>query len=239
MSGTSEANATITVIVSDGETSTIEYTTTANESGEWTITGINVSELADGTLTFTVTAIDAAGNETEDDSVTAVKRTLAASNLEDTITQVNHQAVTVSGTGDPAATVSIVARNGEQSTEAVQVEIDEDGNWTAVIDVSDLADGTITFEITASVGDDEVETTITGEKDTVADGAILGATDPINADNVTAASINGTTQVDSSVEVSVTDGDVTIGPISVMIGEDGTWSLTGIDLSTLADGEIT
>ncbi len=239
VTGTSEANASIKVFVSNGDDSTIEYSATANASGEWTVSGIDVSELADGTLTFTVAAIDAAGNETEDDSVTVVKRTLAASNLEDTISQVNQETVTVSGMGDPAATVSIIARNGAESTAAVEVEVDEDGNWTAVIDASDLDDGTITFEITASVGEDEVETTITGVKDTVADGAILGATDPINADNVTAASINGTTQADSSVEVTVTDGEVTTDPVSVMIGDDGAWSLTGIDLSTLADGEIT
>jgi len=239
ITGTSEANASIKVIVSNGDDSTIEYSATANASGEWTVSGIDVSELADGTLTFTVTAIDAAGNETEDDSVTVVKRTLAASNLEDTISQVNQETVTVSGTGDPAATISIIARNGAQSTAAVEVEVDEDGNWTAVIDVSDLADGTITFEITASVGADSVETTITGTKDTLAEGVILGATDPVNSENKTAAAINGTSQVGSTVQVSVTDGVIIIGPTSATVAGDGTWSLTGIDLSTLAEGNIT
>src|SRR5690606_19722233 len=151
-----------------------------------------------------------AGNETEDSSVTVVKETLAASDLEDTISQVNEEAVTISGTGDPAATVSIVARNGEQVTEPVEVEIDAEGNWTAVIDVSNLDDGTITFEITASVGEDEVETTITGEKDTVADGAILSATDLVNPINQVDAAINGTSQAGSTVEITITGGAVTL-----------------------------
>jgi hypothetical protein len=74
--GTGEVGATITVVATDGVDSTIVYMTTVDGDGNWLIEGIDVSALADGTITFNVTATDAVGNTT-DDQITAEKTSAA------------------------------------------------------------------------------------------------------------------------------------------------------------------
>ena len=74
ISGTGEAGDTISVVADDGDIETEPQTTTVDENGDWTIT-IDVSALQDGTITFTVTATDAAQNSTTD-SITAEKDTV-------------------------------------------------------------------------------------------------------------------------------------------------------------------
>ena len=62
-SGTVEPGATVTVVASDGagghSTSPARATV---DSGTWTVSGINVTALNDGTITYTATAADPAGN---------------------------------------------------------------------------------------------------------------------------------------------------------------------------------
>ena len=59
--GTSQANTTISVVVSDTKGKTVTGTTTTDSTGHWTL-NLNAGTLADGVLTATVTATDLAGN---------------------------------------------------------------------------------------------------------------------------------------------------------------------------------
>ena len=61
-SGTGEAGATISLVVTDGTHSTTAQTTTVSAGGTWSISAIDVSALDDGTITFNVTATDLANN---------------------------------------------------------------------------------------------------------------------------------------------------------------------------------
>ena len=78
VSGTAEDDANISLVVSNGSITTDAYTTAANGDGRWSIPSIDVSSLADGTITYTVTATDPAGNfSTGDATATATKDTVA------------------------------------------------------------------------------------------------------------------------------------------------------------------
>jgi hypothetical protein len=70
----------------------------------------------------------------------------------------------------------------------------------------------------------------------------LTATTPVTSNNATAVAISGTAEVGATVEVRVIGGEsgseVVVGPISAAVAGDGTWSLSGIDVSTLPDGPI-
>ncbi len=74
-SGTGEAGAALSIVASDGTNSTAAQTTTVGAGGTWSVSGINLSALNDGTITFTVTATDAAGN-TATDTLTTTKDTV-------------------------------------------------------------------------------------------------------------------------------------------------------------------
>ncbi len=240
-SGTGEVGATISLVASDGTNTTIAYTTVVAADGTWTITGIDVSALADGTITYTATASDAAGN-TATSSLTSTKTTIAITSVTDPINGENQTNVSISGTGEVGATVSVVASDGTNSTIAYTTTIGEDGTWSiSEIDVSDLADGTITFTATATDAEDNTaETSVTAMKDTVApEVAITAVTNPINSINASDVSASGTGDVGDSISLVVSDGTNSTIAYTTTVGEDGTWSITGIDVSELEDGTLT
>ncbi|MCE9548322.1 MAG: FKBP-type peptidyl-prolyl cis-trans isomerase [Planctomycetia bacterium] len=71
-SGTGEAGASISVVASDGTNSTAAVTTTVSAGGVWSVSGLAVTTLNDGTITFKATATDTAGN-TATSSLSSVK----------------------------------------------------------------------------------------------------------------------------------------------------------------------
>ena len=74
ISGTAEANATLTRTVSDaGSAHTVTATGTANGSGAWSITNVDLSSLNDGTVTLDAAATDDAGNASPATTVTSSK----------------------------------------------------------------------------------------------------------------------------------------------------------------------
>jgi len=247
VSGTGTVGATIALTVTDGATTLNPFTTTVGAGGTWSISGIDVSTLDDGTLTFTAVATDSVGNESSDATDTALLDTLpptaAITTVDDPLPTANLANLSASGTGDVGATVTVVARNGLQSSAPVTVVIGAGGTWTVNgIDVTGLADGTITFAATAedAAGNTSAESTIDTTKDTTPPAVSnLVATDPVNAANVTAASISGTSEEGVIVKVSVTDGVVTTNELFTVVAAGGSWTISNINLAALADGPIT
>ena len=106
-SGTVEPGATVTVVASDGagghSTSPARATV---DSGTWAVSGINVTALNDGTITYTATAADPAGN-------TATATRTASKN---TSTHFDVTAGT-SATAGVAFTVTLTARTADGATD--------------------------------------------------------------------------------------------------------------------------
>src|SRR5439155_1013786 len=77
VSGTSEAGDSIDLTVSDGTPAhDVTDSTTANGSGDWSFSGLDLSGLDDGSITYAVDAADSVGN-TASDSVGATVDTVA------------------------------------------------------------------------------------------------------------------------------------------------------------------
>ncbi len=237
--GTVEPGATVSVVVSDGTNSTDAADAQVGQDGNWSLADIDVSGLNDGTLTFMVTATDAVNNLSTDNSLTATKTTVAVDEVTDTIVQSNEAAFPITGTGQVGATISVVASDGTNTTDPAEITIDDSGIWSVPVDVSSLDDGSVTFTITASEGGESIVETQAATKTTVVDGAVGMVTDPISMANMTNAAISGTGPANQSATVTVTDGNDTTDPQTVAIDSDGNWSVTGIDVSSLADGTIT
>jgi hypothetical protein len=61
-SGTAEIGAGISVVVTDGTHTSAPVTTTADGSGNWSVSGLNATTLNDGSISYRATATDSAGN---------------------------------------------------------------------------------------------------------------------------------------------------------------------------------
>ena len=241
ISGTGEVGSTISLIVSDGTHSTTPYTATVGENGTWAISGIDTSTLDDGELTFTATATDEAGNTAEDE-FTATKTTVAVTSVSTPINAQTTDSITVSGTGQVGATITLVAGDGTHNTTPYTTTVGENGTWSIEgIDLTALDDGTVTFTVTADDGEEHSATvTRTAVKDTVVPTiAVSNATDPVNAANAAATQISGTTEAGATVTVVISDGTHSSSTYTATADSNGAWSITGVDLSDLDDGELT
>ena len=244
-SGTGEAGASVSLVVSDGTNSTGAYTTTIAGDGTWSISGIDLSALADGPLTYTATATDQLENSAVV-SKTASKDTVAPSitlsSVTDPVNLSDANNVSASGTGEAGATISVAVSDGTNSTTAQTTTADASGNWSiSGIDVSSLADGTITFTATATdAAGNSSSTDMTAAKDTVAPAvAVTTVTNPVTLASHTSAAASGTGEVGAAISLVVGDGTHSTIPMTTTVDANGTWSVSGIDLSTLADGTIT
>ena len=153
-SGTTEVGATVTVTATDGTNTTAPVTATVDGSGNWTTPAIDVSGLADGTITYTATATDSVGN-TNTASKTATKDTVAPAITIGTVTSpvdiTNETNVGATGTTEVGATVSVTVTDGTNTTTPVAAVVDGSGNWTVSgIDASGLIPGPITYVATAT-----------------------------------------------------------------------------------------
>jgi len=235
--GTGEAGVQISVVASDGTNTTSPLTTTVAADGTWSIAGLNLSNLADGTITYTATATDSAGNTTEV-SDSATKATLVLNTVTDPINLANYKSTGASGTGQVGATVSVRASDGTNQTDAFTTTVAADGTWSVSgIDLTNLRDGTITY--TATANDGSGNTAVRTDTATKATVRVTSVTNPITIDNQTSTTASGTGQVGANISVTATDGTTTTAAVTTTVGASGTWSVTGLDVSGLADGTIT
>ncbi|MDP3156351.1 MAG: Ig-like domain-containing protein [Archangium sp.] len=225
ITGTAEANATITVFV-DGVS---VGTTTANASGAWTFTS---AQLADGAHTTRATATDSVGNVSVNSNTNSftVDTTPPAAPIVATPangSRTGDNTPTVSGTSEANATVTVSIDGVVAGT----VTADASGNWSFT--TAALAEGAHTVRVTAtdSVGNVSVNSnTNTFTVDTVPPAAPV-VTAPANGSSTanSTPSISGTAEANSTVTVII-DG-VSAGTTTA--NASGTWTFTS---ALLADG---
>ena len=121
-SGDAEPGAQVTVVIKDAEGNEVAtITTTANESGEWSVSG---NDLGEGEYTVEVSASDAAGNE---ESLEPVTITIDLTDPEVTIDEPGEEdPTTIGGEGEPGTEVEIII-DGESAGEVI---VGEDGKWS-------------------------------------------------------------------------------------------------------------
>ncbi len=155
VSGSAEAGATVSLTVTDtGAAHTVTATATANGSGTWSITGLNLTSLSDGQLTFTATATDAAGNTSAPATQSDTKKTTAAAPQFTTapaqITGDTVAAVALAGTSDPGASVALTATDGAGHSASATPTANSSGIWSATMNLSTLNSGPVTFSAQAT-----------------------------------------------------------------------------------------
>ena len=149
--------------------------------------GLDLSGLDDGTITYSVVATDAVGN-TATDSETASKdtvTTVAITAFTDPVTAANQLNGSVSGTAEAGDTIALTGSDGTPAYDVTGSTTATGGTRSFLgPDLCGLDDGTITYSVVATdaVGNTATDSA-TASKDTVTTVAITAFTDPVTAAN--------------------------------------------------------
>lgn len=236
VTGTTDADATVNVIVTGTTGEVFNGPATVDATGNFSVL---VPDLADGTYSVTAEATDAATNSasagphifTIDTVAPAVAITTP---IDGTLSNQSNQ--TVSGTTEPGLTVLVTFTNSSGVIATETATSDATGNWTLISPA--LPDGAVTItaestDLAGNSGSDAVVITI----DTTAPAVAI--TTPTNgaASTIAPAAIAGTAEQGSSVTITLTDENGTATTLGTVVATDGTWS-QDIE-SILAEGTYT
>ncbi|MGP3591575.1 Ig-like domain-containing protein [Vagococcus sp. WN89Y] len=219
----------------------VQYTTTVNAGGFWqlTLTREDAANIADGTATLTVSAIDVDGKPvTGEHDFTIITHTLPAPTLNAPFSDgvINAAEAAAGGnlsgnTGVQGAGQSVTVRLDNGAT--LTATVDANGNWTLPLtpaQLGALGEGSHTVNVTAS--DAAGNQSTTSAPLTVDTTAPTFTIDSVTADNIintaevsTALTISGTGTYDANSPQTIT---VLVNGqnYDALIQPDGSWSIT-------------
>jgi hypothetical protein len=254
VSGVAEPGSTVNISVDDTVPGNpVNDTAAADPATGAYSKNLNLTSLADGTLTATVTATDAAGNTGPSATDTAtkdvVRPAVTSASMTDPVNNGNKSAVTVSGVAEPGSTVHVSVDDATPgspvtgSTTAAAVT----GNYSVPLDVTSLADGTITATVTATDAAGNTTSpavTDTATKDAGVPAAPTVAFSPtaVNNTNKGAINVTGTADPNGSVAISVNDTDPNTSPVTQTVTATAGGAYTtspALNLTSLSDGTLT
>ena len=219
----------------------------------WSVTpDLSAASVAEGDVAITADHSDGGTNSSPQAAITVTKDTVVpviALLALDSANIANADAYSVSGTceagGREEVTVS-VDDSADSSTDAVEGTAFCSGEkWTVSgLDISGLVDGAlaVTADYSDAAGNSAVQVTGSGTKDTVApDAVVIKALAMVNPGNEGAYEVSGTcaTGESQNVSVSIDDSDGTTSAVSGKVAcGTGTWAVSGLNVSGLADGPL-
>ncbi|QWL62712.1 retention module-containing protein [Aeromonas jandaei] len=235
-----EVGQPVTVTLIDQAGNRLTVTTVVLPGLVWEANfGDVTGKLVDGPLTIQADTQDAAGNRASDlgqtllDTITTITLDLAdesdtGASQSDDLTRDNTPLL--QGKGEPGATVTLSLGG---SVLAV-LTVDGNGNWQYQLPDT-LADGAYDFRVdSVDIAGNRASDTLTIEVDTQAaiDIDDLYAVELFGSDNAT---LSGTTaNVEAGQKVTITllgsDGQILL-TTSAVVGADGRWQVSGLDLS--------
>ena len=151
--GTGKAGANISVVASEGTHSTKPSTAVVAADETWSAT-VDVGTLSDGTITYSATASDAAGNSSPPTTLTAIKDTappaLTIASVTSEASAANPDAMIASGTGEAGANIAVAASDSTHTVNPNTTKVAPDGTWSLTVDAGTLNDGMVTYTAIAS-----------------------------------------------------------------------------------------
>lgn len=249
VTGSAEPGATLSLTIRDaGSAHTVTTVTTASAAGSWSLSP-NLTALTEGTITYSATATDPAGNTGPATTATDTKDTTPPAiqilSVPAYVNTANVTAVPVTGTAEAGTTITLTAADTVPAhTVTAVTTASGTGAWSfTTLNLAGLDQGTLTYTATAkdAAGNTGTPATATDTKDTIAPAAPTLTTPQtyVYGGNLTSFPVNGTAEAGSSVTLTVTDpGSANTVSRTVTASGTGTWTL-GADLSSLNDGALT
>ena len=241
ISGVTEGGLSVELTISDSTGAVIEtVTVTANAtSGVWSHTPSMA--LVDGDYTLAASVEDAAGNTGSTMSTFTVDTTAPAIAIIEPIngSSTNDQSLSVAGTSDPGADVTIEVVDANGATVLIStVTAGADGTWATDL-AALLPEGTYTVSATADDGLGNTATeAVTVTVDTTAPVIAIIAPADQSLTNNTLPDVSGTTEPGAVVVIEIRDSaGMIIVSEQVTADAAGDWSITLVD--PLADDVYT
>ncbi|WP_395233741.1 Ig-like domain-containing protein [Vibrio alginolyticus] len=255
-----EAGNSVTVTITDNNSS-VSRTVTADNSGNWTLSGseLDVSGLNNGTLTVSATQADIAGNistaasqsVTLDNAAPSAVTITTPIETDGIVNAAEDNDVLIAGSGAEVGNSVTVTITDNNSSVSRTVTTDNSGSWTlsgSELDVSGLNNGTLIVAVTQSdtAGNTSRVTTQSITLDNAAPSAVT-ITTPIETDGIVNAVedndvlIAGSgAEAGNSVTVTITDNNSSVSR-TVTTDNSGNWTLSGseLDISGLSNGTLT
>ncbi|MGN6403172.1 OmpL47-type beta-barrel domain-containing protein [Sinomonas sp.] len=245
ISGSAESGSTVTVTASDGSGHSVTGTATSNASGSWSLPTLNMSGLADGTITLKATAQDAAGNVSPATTATALKDTQAPAaptvTAPATVWSANVASFSVSGSSEASARIALKVTDSAGAFVTGNATADGTGRWSVTgLNLSGLAEGQLTYSATATdaAGNTGAPGTQTGLKDTSSAKPQLTVPATITSDTVSGVQISGTSDPSASVVLTASDSASHSVTATVSANTSGAWTTT-MNVSGLNSGPVT
>ena len=247
--GTTDNGAGVAVVAKDHLNNAIAPVTTSasNTDGSYDAV-IDTTSLADGTLTITSTATDAAGNTSTGSNTISKDATPSGTPTITVFDPVNNANVgtlrPVSGKATPGDTVTVWLTDSTSSShvsEQTGVPVNGSGDWSVGLDASGLADGPVTahaVDIDPSSNSSAEATKVTVKDIVVPAAPTYAAPTWVNDATKSAVAISGTNgEAGTTVHLVTTDNGAGTNTVDVPVQSDGTWTTT-LDLHSFAEGAI-
>jgi LysM repeat protein len=209
ISGSTEANAMVSIHVTDGANNPIERQIKADASGNFAV-DIDVSKLIDGSIIVTTSATDAAGNRSADSRSIIKKDTSTTAPIIENKKPVsidNVKNYPLFGLAEPGAQVEITISDGVNSNIVTTVTANGTGEYQTTVDLRTLNDGILTIRSQAidQYGNSSalVQTTVT--KATSLAAPVIENTKQINSQTANHYAIFGRAHPNSTVELIISD----------------------------------
>ncbi|MGQ7299286.1 Ig-like domain-containing protein [Marinobacter nauticus] len=238
-------NSQVDLTVTDSAGNVVNTTATVDADGSYTLTGVDIASLVDGNLTVEASAQDRNGNAVTDSATgtfdaTAGDLTVSVDTVDNTAQTVNLSGTTTDVT--PNEQVDIAITDSAGNVVSTTATVDTDGSYTLTgVDIASLVDGNLTIEATAQDRNGNAVTdSANGSLDATA-GTLTVAIANVDNGNQTADLSGSTTDVapNSQVNVTITDSAGNLVNTTTTVGADGSYSLSGVDISSLVDGDLT
>ncbi|RTE66260.1 hypothetical protein EH243_06600, partial [Amphritea opalescens] len=242
LSGQVEAGGVLGAIsLTDGTTTLLvdSADVSVDASGVLTVSGQDITSLSDGDITVTMAVTDLAGNTGNLTDTSTLDATAPAAPIIDP-----SNGTELTGTAEANSTVNIDI-DGDGQTD-LTTTADASGDWSAT-PTTPIADG---VEVSATATDEAGNTSGPGTViiDAIAptngDGSnsIVFDDDLINAAEASSVTLSGQIEADGVLgAISLTDGTTTllVDSADVSVAANGVLTISGQDITSLSDGDIT
>ncbi len=230
----------------------------SGSNSSWSATYTMTGSDTEGVVAFNIAFTDTVGNAgvaitaTTNSSSVTFDRTapsapvVSSVSVDNKINNSEKAAITVTGTAEPNATVTITLTNGANSV-TTTAAVNGAGGYSTNLDgtaatPAALDDGTITASVTATdaSGNTSSAGNRTAAQDTVAPTTPTASLlNPVNSGNKTAVTLSGAGETGTTVNYTIADSGSahTVSGSTTVAG--GTYSFSGINLTSLNDGTVT
>ena len=238
------SGGSVTVRITDQDGNTVTQTITVGPEGGFTAVIAQLSGLVDGPVTIEARATGADGRIVTDSTNATLDITDGSI---DVTPNIDSAAQTMDLTGTttdvaPGESVVLTVVDSEGNRVTTSAIVEDDGSFRVTdVDISSLVDGNLTVEATTTDRNgNALDDSDTGTLDAVA-GDLTVAIDAIDngASTLDLSGITTDVAPGSDVAVTITDADGNTVTSTATVAADGSYTLTGVDISSLVDGTLT